>query len=382
MRAHAYQRDGRPQTASPDAPRRARIILTVQVYRQQPRAQLNHRHIISGECVAHDPSRVAFHGQIAAAGVLHRIAEASSSLRQDCTMSDASPFRVWVDGDLIEDASHAVSAFDRGLMLGDGVFETIRVLGGVAPMAPAHLARLTLGAERLGLVMPTRLGEHVSEAAAAAEQMQTPDAVLRITLTRGDALPGMAGLSGGAARSIVTLTPRIAVRDEVIDRGLTLITSQWRWSARSPTAGIKSLDYTANVLALREAHGQSVDDALVLNTDDRIVGCTASNICWFVDATLFTPAAATGALAGTTLGLLRSLAPGIGLTVHEAEAPIGALLHADAACACSSIRGVVPITQLDGSTIGGQGRSPRFRALHDAWRAEMARLSGIDFVMD
>jgi len=297
-------------------------------------------------------------------------------------MSDGAPFRVWVDGDLIEDASHAVSAFDRGLTLADGVFETIRVLGGVAPLVRAHLARLALGAERLGLVMPAGLGEHILDAAAAAERMQNSDAVLRITLTRGDALPGMAGLSGGASRSIVTITPRIAVRDEVIERGLTLITSQWRWSARSPTAGIKSLDYTANVLALREAHSQGADDALVLDTDDRIVGCTASNVCWFADGTLFTPSAATGALPGTTLGLLRSLAPGIGLTVQEAEAPLGAMLHADAACACSSIRGVVPITQLDGVMIGGQARSPRFRALHDAWRAEMARLAGIDFVVD
>jgi branched-subunit amino acid aminotransferase/4-amino-4-deoxychorismate lyase len=212
--------------------------------------------------------------------------------------------------------------------------------------------------------------------------LQAGDAVLRLTLTRGDALPGMAGLSGGASRSIVTLTPRIAVRDEVLERGLTLITSQWRWSARRATAGIKSLDYTANVLALREAHSQGVDDALVLDTDDRMVGCTASNICWFSDATLFTPSAATGALPGTTLGLLRSLAPSLGLEVQEAEAPPEALLHADAACACSSIRGVVPITQLDGIAIGGGGRSPRFRALHDAWRGEMARLTGVDFVVD
>jgi branched-subunit amino acid aminotransferase/4-amino-4-deoxychorismate lyase len=275
-----------------------------------------------------------------------------------------------------------VSAFDRGLMLGDGVFETMRVLNGVAPMAAAHLDRLASGAERLGLMVPDNLGAHIADAAATALRMQLSDAVLRLTLTRGDALPGMAGLSGGAARSIVTLTPRIAVREEVMDRGLTLITSQWRWSARRPTIGIKSLDYTSNVLALREAHSQGVDDALVLDTDDRIIGCTASNVCWFSDATLFTPSAATGALPGTTLGLLRSLAPDLGLTVQEVEAPVAALLHADAACACSSIRGVVPITQLDGATIGGTGRSPRFRALHDAWRAEMARLAGIDFVVD
>lgn len=297
-------------------------------------------------------------------------------------MSAPSPVRAWVDGEAVEDASRAVSAFDRGLMLADGIFETMRVLNGVVPMLSAHMARLAVGAERLGLLIPPGLASHLTDAADAAQRMLVPDAVLRLTLTRGDALPGMAGLSGGASRSIVTLTPRIAVRDEVIERGLTLIASQWRLSARRPTAGIKSLDYTANVLALREAHSAGVDDALVLDTDERMVGCTASNICWFSDATLFTPSAATGALPGTTLALLRTLAPDLGLTVQEVEAPISALLHADAACACSSIRGVVPITQLDGMSIGGHGRWPRFRALHDAWRGEMARLAGIDFVVD
>lgn len=297
-------------------------------------------------------------------------------------MSPAATIRVWVDGDLVHDGSRALSAFDRGLTLADGIFETMRVLNGIAPMAAEHLARLATGADRLGLVLPPDLGAHITDCAAAALRMHMGDAVLRLTLTRGDALPGMAGLSGGASRSIVSLTPRIAVRDEVIDRGLTLVTSQWRWSARRPTAGIKSLDYTGNVLALREAHSQGVDDALVLDTDERIVGCTASNVCWFSGSTLFTPSPATGALPGTTLGLLCDLAPTVGLEVRHVEATLDALTGADAACACSSIRGVVPITQLDGAPIGGQGRSPRFRALHDAWRVEMARRAGVDFVAD
>ena len=297
-------------------------------------------------------------------------------------MSASAPIRVWVDGELVSDPSRAVSAFDRGLTLADGVFETMRVLNGIAPLAHEHFARLVLGAERLGLVVPVGLDTHITEAAAAARRMQLMDGVLRVSLTRGDVIPGTAGLSGGASRSIVSLTPRFAVREEVLARGLTLITSQWRWSARRPTAGIKTLDYTGNVIALREAHSQGADDALVLDTDDRIVGCTASNVCWFSEATLFTPAPSTGALPGITLGLLRQLAPSVGLEVQEVEAPVAALTHADAACACSSIRGIIPITQLDGVAIGGQGRSPRFRALHDAWRAEMARLASIDFVVD
>ena len=69
-------------------------------------------------------------------------------------MTPSAPIHVWIDGDQVTDAGHAVSAFDRGLTLADGVFETMRVLGGVAPLVDAHFARLTAGAERLGLVLP------------------------------------------------------------------------------------------------------------------------------------------------------------------------------------------------------------------------------------
>jgi branched-chain amino acid aminotransferase len=297
-------------------------------------------------------------------------------------MTSSSSIRVWVDGQPVDGDHRAVSAFDRGLTLADGVFELMRVINGVALKLPAHLARLERGAEKLGLVLPDDLEVQVVDAAATARRIQIADGVLRVTVTRGDALPGTAGLSGGAARSILTLTPRFSLRDEVIDHGLSLITSPWRISATRPTAGIKSLDYTGNVLALREAHRHGADDALLLNTSDRIVSCTASNVCWLSDATLFTPGTVTGALDGTTLGVLRELAPEVGLTVVDADAPVDALLHADAAFACSSIRGVIPISQLDGVHIGAQVRSPRFRALHDAWRAEMARLAHVDFVMD
>jgi branched-chain amino acid aminotransferase len=297
-------------------------------------------------------------------------------------MSSSSSIRVWVDGQPVSGDHLAISAFDRGLTLADGLFELMRVINGVALKLPAHLARLERGADRLGLVLPAELQAQVVDAAATARRIHIADAVLRLTVTRGDALPGTAGLSGGAARTILTLTPRFSLSDDVIDRGLALITSQWRFSATHPTAGIKSLDYTGNVLALREAHQLGADDALMLDTNDRIIGCTASNVCWLSDATLFTPSEQTGALPGTTLAVLRELAPDVGLTVVDAEAPVDALQHADAAFACSSIRGVIPIAQVDGVHIGTHLRPPRFRALHDAWRAEMARLAHVDFVVD
>jgi branched-chain amino acid aminotransferase len=297
------------------------------------------------------------------------------------TMSERS-VRVWVDGDAAADGARAISAFDRGLTLGDGVFEAMRVLNGVAPLLDRHLARLQRGVDRLGLVLPADFEAHIAECAKSAKRLGLGDAVLRLTLTRGDALPGLAGLSGGASRSIVSITPRIAPREDVVARGLSLIVSQWRWSAKRPTAGIKSLDYTGNVLALREAHGAGADDALLLDTRDMIMSCSASNIAWISGTQFFTPHADTGALEGTTLGVLRELAPGVGLEVVDAEAGLSALVTADAALACSAIRGVVPIASLDSVSVGSGARSPRLRALHDAWRAEMARRAGVDFVAD
>jgi branched-chain amino acid aminotransferase len=296
-------------------------------------------------------------------------------------MSDRS-VRVWVDGDAAAEGARAISAFDRGLTLADGVFEAVRVLNGIAPLLDRHLLRLAKGADRLGLVVPADFETHVMDCAKAARRLGVADAVLRITLTRGDALPGLAGLSGGASRSIVSITPRIAPREEVVGRGLALITHPSRWSASRPTAGIKSLDYTGNVLALRDAHASGADDALLLETRDLVMSCTASNVAWISGAQCFTPAASTGALEGTTIGLLRELAPTAGVEFVDVEANANALVTADAAFVCSAIRGVVAIASLDNVAVGSATRSPRLRALHDAWRAEMARRAGVDFVAD
>jgi branched-chain amino acid aminotransferase len=97
---------------------------------------------------------------------------------------------LWLNGRLLPAAEARIDPSDRGLLLGDGLFETMRAAGGRLPLLPRHMARLLDGAVLLGLPAPSE--ETVADAARAllaAEGLAV--AAVRLTLTRG---PGPRGL--------------------------------------------------------------------------------------------------------------------------------------------------------------------------------------------
>lgn len=163
-------------------------------------------------------------------------------------------------------------------MLGDGLFETLRVDQGQAGDVEAHLDRLFEGLPRIGIDFEDRegLAAAVAEVAAASPW---PIARMRIAVT-----PGI---------RLVSLAPYIPPLPPV---SAILLPEPWIWS-RSPLAGLKSLSYQANRLALRRAAG--VFEALLLNERGRLVEGSRSNVILALADGLFTPPAEDGCLPGT-----------------------------------------------------------------------------------
>ncbi|MFL6293700.1 MAG: aminotransferase class IV [Thermoanaerobaculia bacterium] len=163
-------------------------------------------------------------------------------------------------------------------MLGDGLFETLRVDQGQAGDVEAHLDRLFEGLPRIGIDFEDRegLAAAVAEVAVASPW---PIARMRIAVT-----PGI---------RLVSLAPYIPPLPPV---SAILLPEPWIWS-RSPLAGLKSLSYQANRLALRRAAG--VFEALLLNERGRLVEGSRSNVILALADGLFTPPAEDGCLPGT-----------------------------------------------------------------------------------
>jgi branched-chain amino acid aminotransferase len=243
---------------------------------------------------------------------------------------------VWIDGALVEVGSATVSAFDHGLTVGDGVFETLRVYGGTPFALRRHLERLERSAAGLGLVAPPRrevLDATVEVLAASGLE----DARLRITLTGG-----MAPLGSGRGGTGPTLVVAVAPLDPV-PPVTDVVTVPWPRNERGALAGLKTTSYGENVVALARATAAGAGEAIFANTVGRLCEGTGTNVVLGIDGRLVTPPLSSGCLAGVTRALVLEVCD-----VAEVDLPLSALAEADEAFLTSTTREVQAIAHVDG----------------------------------
>jgi branched-chain amino acid aminotransferase len=253
----------------------------------------------------------------------------------------ADDVRVWVDGALVAAAEARISPFDHGLLVGDGVFETMRVYGGMPFAWTRHLARLAHSAAGLGLSVPD--GAALRTAAAAVLAANGHDeARLRITLTGGVAPLGSERGPGG---------PTVIVASSPVrpwPATVRVVVVPWVRNDRGATAGLKTTSYAENVRALAHAHERGASEAVFANTRDELCEATGSNVFLVRDGVVATPPGSSGCLLGVTRALVLELATAGGFTVDESPLPMGALRGADEVFLTSTTREVQPVSYVDG----------------------------------
>ncbi|MCH7957488.1 MAG: aminotransferase class IV family protein [Proteobacteria bacterium] len=201
---------------------------------------------------------------------------------------------IHLNGALVSAADARVDPADRGLTLGDGLFETIRARDGRPLRLAAHCARLRAGADVLDLPVPVSdeaLGRALEETLKANA---VTDGVLRLTLTRG---PGPRGLLP-PPRPRPTLLITAAAEASSPSPIRAVIATKTRRNEHSPLSRCKCINYLDNILARLEAAKRGADDALMLNTAGRLAGTTIANLFLVIDGVVVTPPVADGALPG------------------------------------------------------------------------------------
>lgn len=202
---------------------------------------------------------------------------------------------IWLNGEFLAADKPALLAHDRGLTLGDGLFETIAVKAGVPLRLEAHLRRLRDGADYLGLPVPagdTALHDAILGLCGANG---LTEAAVRLTLTAG---PGPRGLPrpGQLAPTLMLAAGRIPA--EAPPARLIIARTTCR-NEKSPLSRLKTLNYLDSVIARREAAARGADDAILLNSQGRVAEATAANLFLSLDGRWVTPPVAEGALPGT-----------------------------------------------------------------------------------
>lgn len=255
---------------------------------------------------------------------------------------------VWIDGELLELDQARISPLDRGLTVGDGVFETLRVYGGVPFAWSRHIARLQHSAAGLGLALPdAQVLRSAAEAVVAANEL--PEARMRVTVTGGEGPPGSSRAGATPSAFIV------AVAFEPAPPTSRVAVAPWTRNERSATAGLKTISYAANVRALAYAQERGADEALFANTSGNLCEATGSNVFVVVDGVAITPPASAGCLLGVTRGLLLELAAGCGVEAREADLPMSELGSVSELFLTSTTREVQAITGIDDQELDAPG---------------------------
>jgi branched-chain amino acid aminotransferase len=250
--------------------------------------------------------------------------------------------RVWQNGRIIIPEEAHVSIADRGVLLGDGLFETMAVHNGRVLDLDAHLERLASGLGVLGFVVAVDLAKLRAGIARYIAAEEAPCAVLRVTVTRGAGPRGLAPPEPPRPTIFMTLSPMPAARKTPLSLHVATVT---RRNEHSPLSRIKALPYLDNVLALSEARAQGADDALLLNTRGTIACATVANVFVIREGRLETPPVSDGALPGTVRALVLCLAKQAGFAGIEISLDVGSLAAADHVFLTNSISRVTEARQ-------------------------------------
>ena len=270
---------------------------------------------------------------------------------------------IWLNGELIAGDRPAISAADHGLLVGDGVFETAKVVDGRAFALRRHLERLRRSAQGLGLDLPRSDEELTAGVAAVIEANQPGVGRLRITVTGG---PGPLGSARGTdGPTVVLATGPTGTWPPAAD----VVVVPWPRNERSPVAGLKTTSYAENVVALAHAQEQGAGEALFANLAGNLCEGTGSNVFVGLDGRLVTPPLSSGCLAGITRDLVLETTDAV-----EADVSMDDFARADEAFLTSSTRDVQPVASVDGCRLA-TCPGPLTQAAMDAFADLVARTS-------
>ncbi len=276
--------------------------------------------------------------------------------------------KVWMNGELVAGEDAKIGVYDHGLLYGDGVFEGIRTYQGIAFRLEQHLERLYSSAEAIRLVIPytpQQLSGAIYETMKANGQSE---AYIRLAVTRGVGDLGVDPITTKRP-TVFIITDKIALYPkEMYEKGMSIITAK---TIRTPSGSlnpkIKSMNYLNNILAKIEASDAGVAEALMLNYEGYVAECTGDNIFIVRQGKVLTSPVASGILEGITRDCVLELAGQNGIEAKETNLLPDDLYGADECFLTGTAAEIIPVTKIDGRTIGTGEPGPITKGLIESF---------------
>jgi branched-chain amino acid aminotransferase len=277
--------------------------------------------------------------------------------------------KIWMDGELVDQAAAKVSVYDHGLLYGDGVFEGMRVYHGKLFEAAAHLRRLFESARAIRLDVPYTAEQLRAATDQTVRANGFTDCYVRLVVTRG---PGTLGLDPHKCprpgvfiiADLISLYP-----PEMYEKGMPVITASIiRSHPNTVSPRVKSLNYLNNILAKMEATDAGVPEAVMLNHEGNVGECTADNIFIVKDGVVLTPGPADGILEGVTRQVILGLCQRNDIPARQTTLQRHDLYVADEMFLTGSGAEVIPVTTVDRRPVGPGTPGPITRRLIGLFR--------------
>jgi 4-amino-4-deoxychorismate lyase len=247
--------------------------------------------------------------------------------------------------------NQAISPFDRGFAYGDGVFRTIKMLGGLPEHWPQHYQKLVADCAAINIVCPSPelLMSDLLQLFSADATIENKVAVAKIIITRGEGNRGYTPPAITAPMRVVLKSDMPEYPEKRFSEGVNLTVCETRLAAQPMLAGIKSLNRLENVLARMEWNDSNIVDGIMLDMDSNVIECTAANIFARFGDTLITPDLRRCGIAGITRQRIIELAPTLSFKTTIETFDLEKLYQADEVVICNSLYGAwqVKIVQVN-----------------------------------
>lgn len=240
---------------------------------------------------------------------------------------------------LVKAENAFISADDRGFRYGDGVFDTMRIHGGVPYQFDWHKQRLSAGLHALRI--PCDLTKLHDEVQALLQANQFKNGLLRIQVTRGRGGRGYLPEPNAIPTIIIETLPAPTLSSSPVT--LWQPADIEKISPHALPIQYKLCQGINSTLARLRAHDEGCFDSLLLDANHHVCETSSANIFWLKERVTYTPSLSTGALEGATRANLLRISP---YPVRQVEVPLETLKEAEAVVICNTAWGVLPVAQL------------------------------------
>nr|WP_298927051.1 aminotransferase class IV [uncultured Erythrobacter sp.] len=281
-----------------------------------------------------------------------------------------------VNGDMIPRAEASVSVFDSGFMLGDGVWEGLRVHGGKIAFLGAHMDRLYEGAKAIAIDIGLTREELIAriDATIDGNDMRGQEGVhIRLMVTRGiRSTPYQDPRVVISPATIVIIPEYKAPLPSTIETGIRLFTVHVRRG--DPAVQDQKLNSHSKlncITACIQATQAGADEALMLDPHGFVATCNSTHFFIVRKGEVWT---STGdyCLGGITRSSVIRVCEEVGIPVYQKNFSLTDVYGADEAFVTGTFAGVVPVTEVDGRSLT-KGRGPMVERLQGLYKALMER---------